>query len=1144
MTVSPLRLTDQPLEEGLVEIDGQGYYAVPDVDGMAPFLMSIVSDGDRWMFLSSTGGLTAGRGSAAGALFPYETDDRLHEAAGRTGPVTALLARRGEGDELWRPFHAAPGSLVRRFLYKSVVGDSVLFEERHLGLRLVFRYRWASCDRFGFVRTASLVNTGDARVEVDVVDGLVNLLPHGIDPSAHLTMSNLTNAYKRSEVIDAGGRLAVFSLESPVADRPVPAEVLRASVVWSVGLEGASVSLDSGAVSRFVAGGPVEATSRVTGRPGAYLLSGRVGLGPGEDTSWHLVADVARDQADVVRLRQELRSAGDLGAELVASVEEATDALVKIMAPADAMQRTGDRVATAHHFANVTYNVMRGGVPLAGYDIAVDDFASFVRVRDRRVAARHEQWLASLPRAIPRRELLERVALLGDGHLRRLALEYLPFGFSRRHGDPSRPWNAFSIQVRDSAGRPTVHYEGNWRDIFQNWEALCMSFPDYLPGVVSVFVNASTPDGFNPYRITREGFDWEVPDPDDPWSNIGYWGDHQIVYLLRLLELGGRYLPGRIEEMLGEAVFSYAEVPYRIVPYDELVRDPKATIVYDEAAAVRLTTRAAEVGADGKLLGSDDGPHLVTLVEKLVVPALAKLSNFVPGGGIWMNTQRPEWNDGNNALVGYGLSVVTLYQLRRYLVHLGSLLRASQLSEVAMSAEVAQWLDAVTAALGRMAPRSADEIDDRERKRVMDELGAAFSAYRSQVYASGFSGVTTVSMDSVAALCDAALEHLDPTIRASQRDDGLFHSYNLVRFSPDGSSAAVEHLHEMLEGQVAALESGVLDPEERADVVDALFASAMYRADQKSFLLYPARQLPSFLEKNVISAQDVQSNPLLAGNARELVAADADGRVRFHADLAGEADLEAALDRLAADPAWSDLVAAHRDATRETYERVFRHHAYTGRSGSMYAYEGIGSIYWHMVAKLLVAVQESLLEAATSGAAPVTVERLRSAYWRIRSGLGFNKTASEFGAIPTDPYSHTPAHAGAQQPGMTGLVKEELLTRPLELGVRVEAGEIRFDPLLLRSVELLDEREQWHTYDVELEAVVLELEAGSLGMTLCQVPIVVAAITDDPYVEVVYADGSTRRSPGTHVDEETSAEVFARSGRVRRINAWLPSAGG
>ena len=80
-----------------------------------------------------------------------------------------------------------------------------------------------------------------------------------------------------------------------------------------------------------------------------------------------------------------------------------------------------------------------------------------------------------------------------------------------------------------------MNYEGNWRDIFQNWEALAVSFPGFVSGMVCKFVNASTADGYNPYRITRDGFDWEVHDPHDPWSHIGYWGDHQGVYLLKFL---------------------------------------------------------------------------------------------------------------------------------------------------------------------------------------------------------------------------------------------------------------------------------------------------------------------------------------------------------------------------------------------------------------------------------------------------------------------------------------------------------------------------------------------------------------------------------------------------------------------------------
>ena len=45
------------------------------------------------------------------------------------------------------------------------------------------------------------------------------------------------------------------------------------------------------------------------------------------------------------------------------------------------------------------------------------------------------------------------------------------------------------------------------------------------------------------------------------------------------------------------------------------------------------------------------------------------------------------------------------------------------------------------------------------------------------------------------------------------------------------------------------------------------------------------------------------------------------------------------------------------------FEEVFNHKAFTGRSGTFFGYEGLGSIYWHMVSKLLLAVQENCLIA-------------------------------------------------------------------------------------------------------------------------------------------------------------------------------------
>jgi hypothetical protein len=116
MIRTPEAATSPTLPEGLVEINGEGFYAVPDVEVLRPFLMSVVSDGDRWMYVSSNGALTAGRSDSSGALFPYDTDDRLHLAAGAVGPVTAI--RIEPGSEVWTPFRGRAHGAVRSNLYK------------------------------------------------------------------------------------------------------------------------------------------------------------------------------------------------------------------------------------------------------------------------------------------------------------------------------------------------------------------------------------------------------------------------------------------------------------------------------------------------------------------------------------------------------------------------------------------------------------------------------------------------------------------------------------------------------------------------------------------------------------------------------------------------------------------------------------------------------------------------------------------------------------------------------------------------------------------------------------------------------------------------------------------------------------------
>ncbi|TVP75370.1 MAG: hypothetical protein EA340_00230, partial [Nitriliruptor sp.] len=935
----------------LVEIDGARWYRIDGLEHMEPFLATVVSDSDLWMFVSSAGPLTAGRTDADHAFLPYETDDRLHRAVGVSGPTTLLARGSGSERQLWQPFarRLAPG--CSRALQKHELGTALTFEEVNEAWGLRIRMTWEPSRSYGWVRRVELSDLDGSGAEVEVVDGLLDVMPAGVDAETERRASNLVDAYKRSET-GRWGTAAVYVLESGITDRAEPAESLAATLVWSAGLDGAEVHLDERVLEDLWHDRPRPTVSLLTGRRGAYLLRGSAVVPPGGSTSWIVVADTALGHA---QLHDRIAIALDPEVDklVAADVEAGTERLAALLAAADGYQHTADAVADAHHLSNVLFNSMRGGIFVHGYQLDVADLLAFLQVRNRDVHERSRAVLEVLGARAERAEVLRAAEATEDADLVRLVLEYLPLAFSRRHGDPSRPWNRFSIRVAADDGSDLLHHEGNWRDIFQNWEALLRSYPRYLPNVVATFVNASTADGHNPYRISRDGIDWEVPDPDDPWSNIGYWGDHQIVYLLRLLEAWEATEPGGLRSWLDRQLFTYADIPYRIAAHSQMLVDPRSTITYDHARAAEVDDRVAAVGADGRLLVADGELVRVTMAEKLLVPALAKLSAYVAGGGIWMNTQRPEWNDANNALAGYGLSMVTLYQLERYLGFLATTLADDPSSTYLISRPVSVWLERVADALAGQDPQAAVN-DPGLRRDLLDALGAAGTAHREGLSAGFDPTPVTVEATSIQRLLTGARAHLQASVRAARRADGLYHAYNLVSF-PSAAESLVEHLPPMLEGQVAVLGTAELDAEAVVDVVDSLFDSGLYRADQRSFLLYPPRETSSFLDRNTIPAEQAASFPVLGRLASMgpagILQRDRHGDLHFRADLSNAEALEQAL-------ATTGLAAEDRAAVHEVYEELFNHHAFTGRSGGMHGYEGIGSIYWHMVAKLLLAVQE------------------------------------------------------------------------------------------------------------------------------------------------------------------------------------------
>jgi hypothetical protein len=1129
----------KPISLETVTISEETFFKIENYNQMNPFFMTIVSDVDLWMFISSTGGLTCGRKNAETALFPYYTDDKIHDSIETTGSHTILIVNKNEKNFLWKPFstHNSDVYQITRNLYKNTIGNKIMFEEINHDLEVRYTYTWKSSDLFGFIKESRVVNLAEQDAEIKVLDGIRNILPYGVNTLLQTTKSTLVDGYKRCELVEQAG-LGIYTLSSILTDKAEPSESLKATTVWSKGLENPGYLLSEQQIKAFSQNEEIQTEVDIKGRRGSYYVVDSIHLQGRESKNWYIVAELNQSASKVEKLIQDITYKHTILEDMEADVSKGEHNLKKLVFDADGFQCTANEKAGYRHFSNTLYNIMRGGIYADGYVIDREDFKAFVGVWNKEVYTKQLDFISRLPETINYNELIALAAERGCKDFERLVFEYLPLTYSRRHGDPSRPWNKFSIEIAKEDGSKDLKFEGNWRDIFQNWEALSISYPAYTESIIAKFVNASTPDGYNPYRITKDGIDWEKLDPEDPWSNIGYWGDHQIIYLLKLMELSKAYNPEKLQALLHKDIFVYANVPYRIKGFDALVDDPRNSIVYDEENEQRIANKTASLGSDGKLVYIKDGIYKVNLMEKLLVTLLAKFSNYVPEGGIWMNTQRPEWNDANNALVGNGLSMVTLYYLHRFQNFMSQLVKEMKEDSIEVSVEVLQMFQETMAVLKDSKESLGNKMPDDTRFSIVKALGKIGETYRESIYDKGFSGDKgALSIELLKEFIEVSMLHLQDSIKKNKRDDGLYHSYNLIRF--DQENCSISNLYEMLEGQVAVLSSKALDEKETIEVLAALRESSIYREDQNSYMLYPNRELPKFLEKNVIPEDQVMSSTVLTAelnqNSTRFIEKDVNGKYHFNGQFRNGEEIQEAL------KATKEYKDEDIKIVAEIFTNLFDHHAFTGRSGTFYKYEGLGSIYWHMVSKLVLATQENF--EGLSGQQGLTEEAraLMNYYEDLKAGIGLEKSPEQYGAFPTDAYSHTPGFAGVQQPGMTGQVKEDFISRLSELGVKAEAGLIHFKPELLAKAEFLTEAKTWslprnsHAEDSDT----IQLDKNSLGFTFCAVP-VIYYLAGKKKIIVCYKDGTERIFEDTDtLDPETSQTIFSRDGKIDRIKVYI-----
>lgn len=683
-------------------------------------------------------------------------------------------------------------------------------------------------------RVLTVRNAGGRPVELELLDGMPELVPYGVDQDTLKNMANLAQAWMRSEDVETGR--ACFRVRASMAD---------AAQVTAV--EGCNFCLawdEAGAVLR-----PIVQPELVFGMdtslavPEGFVNTGldalcgakqitdnrfpccflprKARLVPGASVQIFSLYGQGSDKARVSALADGIRG----GDWFDAKRREAAELVEELCAPIDT--HTADPVFDAYCKQTYLDNVLRGGAPI----------------------------------------------FFEDGEKK------VPFYlYSRKHGDTEREYNYFSL-----GGEYYAQGNGNFRDVNQNRRSDVLFAPEVgaeniytffdliqlngynplvlqpstytvpaakLRGVLDLLPPEREEDGlrllsrpFTPGRLAMTLEDWGLDagrltaaivcaadsEPNADFQE-GYWCDHW-TYNLDLIESYLAVYPERQEQLLfGECRYRWYERKAVVKPRAERyhmtaggLRQYDALWEEDEAGETHKWTRTV----DGEVARS-------TLMAKLMLLCAVKTATLDAAGmGIEMEAGKPGWYDALNGLPGLlGSSMAESCELARLLRFTIEALEQHE-GEVAVYQEVGALFLSIFDNLQR-------ETDLFKR---WDKMNQTRENFRSQIVG-GFDGRRLVLHRTQVAGMLREMERavLDGIRRATELGGGICPTYFTfeatgVEDTPDGpmpTGLKPRALPLFLEGPVRWLKLNA-PLEEKAALAEKVMASGLYDRELKMY---------------------------------------------------------------------------------------------------------------------------------------------------------------------------------------------------------------------------------------------------------------------------------------------------------------------
>ena len=371
--------------------------------------------------------------------------------------------------------------------------------------------------------------------------------------------------------------------------------------------------------------------------------------------------------------------------------------------------------------------------------------------------------------------------------------------FSRKHGDPERDYNAFSIEPQ-----PYSCGNGNFRDVAQNRRNDIFITPECGDFNIKYFFSLLQLDGYNPLSVlgVRYRYTGEVPAQYEKHEKFlksgftvgelcarfgicekqeiekildeceeryeaafgeGYWTDH-FVYLIDLLTEYLSVYPERREELL-------YETPLRWFSSRGKVKSDAEKIVL-KSQGVRRLNAVEERGADGwaQANGKDFTTSLAAKILHLITIKLATLDPL--GAGIDMEAEKPGWCDALNGLPAvFGSNIADALELKRLM----------KIFETLRGNRAVEWCEAQNDLFDTVY----DLLVSKPNPCTFYEKSSAVrEAFRKRIYGGDLGVNASASHEKITRFLSLALRRLDEGLaRAKKLGGGWYPTY--LRFTAE-----------------------------------------------------------------------------------------------------------------------------------------------------------------------------------------------------------------------------------------------------------------------------------------------------------------------------------------------------------------------